>query len=364
MASTLHEDLFDDLSNTAKWDQDIAERLAKDSNATWKKIKERVEEMSPGEAKQKGKIGWRQFSAAAAIVILFAGVIYYRNSKKPIVFDSQSSQKVRFKNEILPASGTAFLTLSDGSVIQLDSAKEGELAKQGTVTVIKTDSGQLNYKARTNGDGAMGFNTLTIPRGSQYQVVLPDGSKVWLNAASSLSYPVAFTGADRSVALIGEAYFEIAKNKEKPFRVEVSGSVVRVLGTHFNVNAYPDELVTKTSVLEGSVAVKYGKDSTIVKSGEEMRLNRQRQINLTPINAEQVIAWRDKLFWFQGASFEQIMRQFSRWYNIDIVYQGKVSQTFTGILPCNLPLSNLLSILEKGGNVQFTIEGKKVTVRP
>lgn len=361
-ASTLHEDLFDDLSNKQKWDQEIAQLLAKDSNATWKIIKKRVEEISP--QTRKWRIGWRQYSAAAALIILFAGGIYYWNNKKQAEFNSQVNHTNGIKHDILPVSATPLLTLSDGRVIQLDSVKPGTLARLGLASVVKTDSSQLNYHTSIQGDALVGFNKLDIPKGCQYRLVLPDGSTVWLNAASSLRYPISFAGKDRRVDLSGEAYFEITKNKEKPFLVQAGGSVVRVLGTHFNVNAYPDEPVLKTTLVEGSVSLKTGKDSTVIKPGEEARLDNEGRIHTITVNTEGVIAWKDKLFWFQSASFEQIMRQLSRWYDIKVIYQGKPSQTYTGILPTNLPLSNLLGILEKGGNVHFSIEGNKVTVRP
>lgn len=361
-ASALHEDLFDDLSNTQKWDHEIADRFARNSNATWEKIRERMEEIAAQENGGRRKIGWKKYSvAAAALVILLSGVWHFLKIKNQEAI--KNIPVARFKNEIFPITGTAVLTLSDGSSILLDSAKNGELVKQGSVSIIKTDSGQLHYKAGGNITGETGYNTLTIPRGGQYHLILPDGSKVWLNAASSLRYPVAFTEKDRTVELSGEAYFEITKNKEKPFLVKESGSVIRVLGTHFNSNAYPDEPVSRTTVLEGSVSVKSGKDSVVLKPDEEAEQNKSGQMSVLQINPEQSIAWKDKLFWFRHASFEQIMRQFSRWYDIDVKYEGKPNQTFTGILPCNLPLTNLLHVLEKGGNVQFTIDGKKLTVK-
>ncbi len=362
MASSLHEDFFDDLSNKQKWDQMIAPWLAKDSNATMNIIKKRVDEMTP--QTRKWSIGWRQYGSAAALVILFAGGIYFWNHKKQAEFRSQVRKTIGFEHEILPAYATPLLTLSDGRVIQLDSVKAGTLARQGLVSVVKTDSAQLDYQTSIQGVTMAGFNKLDIPKGCQYRLKLPDGSMVWLNAASSLRYPISFAGTERRVELSGEAYFEITKNKEKPFLVWAGRSVVRVLGTHFNVNAYPDEPVLETTLVEGSVAIKNGKDSTVIRPGEKARIDNEGRIQIMMVNAEGAIAWKDKLFWFQSASFEQIMRELSRWYDIRVIYQGRPSQTYTGILPTNLPLSNLLGILEKGGNVHFSIEGNKVTVMP
>jgi ferric-dicitrate binding protein FerR (iron transport regulator) len=209
------------------------------------------------------------------------------------------------------------------------------------------------------------MNTIQTPRGGQYQVILPDGTKVWLNAASSLTYPTAFTGGDRAVQLRGEAYFEVAGNKEKPFKVMVGNMQVNVLGTHFNVMAYEDENAIQTTLLEGAVQVTNGGVSHLLKPGQEGRLDRSSDaFRLLDVDADEAVAWKNGVFQFGGISIETVMRQIVRWYDVDVEYQGRTNEHFRGTISRSANASEVFKMLELTGAVHFTIDGKKVIVKP
>jgi ferric-dicitrate binding protein FerR (iron transport regulator) len=216
----------------------------------------------------------------------------------------------------------------------------------------------------SNQGSLISYNTLSTPRGGQYQLVLPDGSKVWLNASSSIHFPTAFAGHERNVELTGEAYFEIAKNKQKPFHVNVNGMQVEVLGTHFNVNAYGDEGAIKTSLLEGSVKIKKGNISGLLKPGQQGVLKKNStDLEIKNADMNEAIAWKNGLFEFDGADIKSIMREIGRWYDVDVVYAGKVpDRRFEGKISRDAQLSDVLKILALS-NVKFSVEGKKIIVQ-
>ncbi len=257
------------------------------------------------------------------------------------------------------------LTTSDGSTIVLDSIQNGTITHKGATQITK-QGGMLiyNVSSSTGQDAPVVYNTLTTPKGGQYQVVLPDGSKVWLNAASSLHFPSAFPGRERVVELTGEAYFEVVKNKKKPFHVRVGNMSVNVLGTHFNVNAYPDENSIKTSLLEGSVKIVTGKASGILRPGEQAVLNNQGdKVDINDANLDDVMAWKNGLFQFDGAGITSIMKEIGRWYNVQIVYNGKIPERrFDGKISRNAQLSEVLRILELS-NVKFSVVGNSIIVQ-
>jgi ferric-dicitrate binding protein FerR (iron transport regulator) len=256
--------------------------------------------------------------------------------------------------------------------VVLDSTNNGAITKQGNVTVIKLDDGQLSYKrSASTTSSTISYNTVSTPRGGQYQLVLTDGTKVWLNAASSLRFPTSFIGNDRRVEITGEAYFEVAHDNKKPFFVAVADMNVEVLGTHFNINAYPDERTIKTTLLEGAVKVESQNQSALLVPGEQARLlnapledgNRRLQ-TINHVDLEQVVAWKNGKFQFNQASVETIMRQVSRWYDVEVVFEGPIpDKRFNGKMYRNVNASQVLSILEEGG-IHFRIEGNKVTVTP
>lgn len=325
------------------------------------------------------RLRWMQV-AAAAIVVLAIGVAGYwfinRSTKNEVAKNNQPVKPTAA--DILPGSNKAVLTLADGSVITLDSAANGQLAQQGNSQIIKTKNGGLVYERTaqnssgpfTTHNSPLTYNMLVIPRGGQYQLTLPDGSKVWLNAASSIRYPVAFTGNERRVELTGEAYFEVAtlrlrSGQKMPFHVVTPTQDVEVLGTHFNVNAYANEPSAKTTLLEGSVKVK-AENSVVLKPGEQAVMSgahSQLTINNSP-DLEQAMAWKNGFILFNKADIKSIMRQVERWYNVDVVYEGEIPQrTFTGGIERSARLSELLRLLEVS-KVKFRIENKKLIVTP
>jgi len=255
------------------------------------------------------------------------------------------------------------LTLADGRTIALDEAQNGEIAKQAGVTITKTKDGQLVYEGKTK---ANAFNNIATPKGGQYQINLPDGTKVWLNAASSLSYPASFTGDKREVRLLGEAYFEVSENKEMPFVVYTKGQEVVVLGTHFNVNAYEDESQTKTTLLEGSVKVRLvnSSASALLRPGHQAVFELDR-LEVAPIDVAEAIAWKQGYFLFQDEDIRSIMRKIARWYDVEVVYAPDISdKRIGGNIAHSKSLSAVLKTLSNTDKFNFKIEGRRVTVMP
>jgi len=320
--------------------------------------------------------------AAIFFLLLVSGGVIFQwshvnSTPAPLVVPVVS----RFKNDVQPGGNKAILTLSDGSSIVLDSADNGKLSVQGNATVVKLANGRLAY--RTAGHTGLAnmpvFNTISTPKGGQYQVVLPDGSKVWLDATSSIRFPTAFDEKQRKVELIGEAYFEVTANPLKPFIVSVLSQQkdkgaelqkISVLGTRFNVMAYSDENTVKTTLLDGEVEIAGTAGGTKLKPGEQAQLTHGDQagsdpahisvINDVDINA--AVAWKNGYFDFNRADIHTIMRQLSRWYDVDVVFQGSgAGKEFYGGMQRDLPLSAVFRILEKSG-VEFSIDGKKVMV--
>lgn len=319
----------------------------------------------PGKRKKTVFISWIRVAAAAAVILFISTAAYWVLSR-PSNRKSIASMIVPAKQaaEALPGGNHATLTIADGSTIVLDTVNNGNI-QRGSVTISKQSDllvyvGSLPAKDRT----AVVYNTLATPRGGQYKVVLADGSKVWLNASSSLRFPAAFTGKERKVELTGEAYFEVAKNKEMPFHVNANGIDVEVLGTHFNVNAYEDEGAIKTTLLEGSVRIIKGKTAGLLKPGEQAVLNKKvNGMEIKKVDMNEVIAWKNGLFQFDGADIKSIMRQIGRWYDVEIEYGGEVSKRkFEGKIGRDAQLPDVLKILELS-SVKFSVEGKKIIVQ-
>jgi ferric-dicitrate binding protein FerR (iron transport regulator) len=308
----------------------------------------------------------RRLMAAAALMLLAIAVWLLkgrRDADKPL---AAAPVKPSVTHDLAPGSNRATLTLADNTTIDLDAAKEGVVGQQGNARLIKDKDGKLSYQAVPAQAAAMAYNLLTTPRGGQYQLVLPDGSKVWLNAASRLKYPTSFGGKERMVELQGEAYFEIARNPSMPFKVSLIGqpsAQVEVLGTHFNVKAYEDEPAIQTTLLEGAVRVHQGTASALLQPGQQARCNSSTNIKLVTADVEETIAWKNGLFKFNEATIEEVMRQLSRWYDVDIVYvNGIPGDLFRGEIYRSVNVSKVLKVLEASG-VHFSVEGKKILVR-
>ncbi|TSJ38895.1 DUF4974 domain-containing protein [Mucilaginibacter corticis] len=303
-----------------------------------------------------------RLSAAAALLLLIGSGIWFFH--KPT---DQSALDLQAKNRIAPGSNRAILQLANGSRIDLSSANKGVIAQQAGVAIHKNAQGILVYTINagntTNNSGnPTGENSIITPRGGQYQVILPDGTQVLLNAASSLTYPVVFSGGERLVKLSGEAYFEVAKDKAHPFKVSSGTQTVTVLGTHFNINAYSDETSTKTTLLEGSVEVTSGNNETRIIPGQQALLASDGQLSKKTVDPDKEVAWKNGLFSFDGDDVKTIMRQIARWYNVDISYSGALpDEKFYGEITRSSKLADVLRIMEIN-NVHFDIDGRHLTV--
>jgi ferric-dicitrate binding protein FerR (iron transport regulator) len=284
---------------------------------------------------------------------------------------SPSQKDILEVSNINPGGNYALLTLSDGKSISLKDAKNGLIDSLGKSEVLKTADGHLSYENSATTDE---YHILSTPDGGQYSVLLQDGSRVWLNASSSLRYPVTFSEAERVVELKGEGYFEVAPSRsysgnKKPFIVKVNGVKVNVLGTHFNVNAYSDEPELTTTLFEGKVSISNRENSATgtveMKPGEQAKLGKDDKWSMIQgVDKEEVLAWKNGQFKFNEALIEPIMRQVSRWYNAEIIYEGKVNYHFNATIYRHEPVSKLLSLLEETNRVHFIIKGKKIIVKP
>lgn len=325
---------------------------------------------------------WKRTAAAAAILII-AGLglwLYHSFLKTP--------QYVVFTEDIGPGSNKAILTLADGARISLTETKSGKVAKQPGVVISKTSDGRLIYKVNDMSSSeraaatATLYNTIETPRGGQFQVILPDGTAVWLNAASKLTFPVNFSDVERQVEMTGEAYFEVAtkeKNKRSsrsgsthrekiPFLVKSGGQKVEVLATRFNINAYADEPAIKTTLLEGAVRVtnddarrQLAAGSVLLKPGEQSLFS--GSLRVVSADTEEAISWKSGFFKFNDEKIESIMRKLSRWYDISVTYEGDVpNEEYNGKVPRYENISQVLKILAKTKTVRFKAEGRRITV--
>ena len=312
------------------------------------------------------KVKWlKRLAVAASILIIFSVGYLKLQPGKRLPSTNPIAKVAPIKNDVMPGGQKALLTLSDGSQIVLDSASNGLLSQQGGTKVIKLANGQLEYAATTGSSAELVYNTMSTPAGGQYQLTLPDGSKVWLNASSSIHYPTAFTQNERRVTITGEAYFEIAKNAQKPFIVKMyNGSEVKVLGTHFNIKAYTDEEQINTTLLKGSINVSQGAKNNLLKPGNQAQIDKSGKINIVmDVNTEEAVAWKNGNFQFTSADVTTVLKQAARWYNIDVVYAGTTSSEnkFTGKIPMSVNLSRLLKWLEYS-DIHFKLEGRKLIV--
>jgi ferric-dicitrate binding protein FerR (iron transport regulator) len=325
---------------------------------------------------------WWKYAAAAAILLTAAAGTWLvlRTKQPPAIIVQQQPQPVK---DILPGGQHATLTLGDGTAVSLDTARNGTLVQQGNTRVVKLANGQLAYEAASNIPVAtVLYNTISTPRGGKFHITLPDGTGVWLNAMSSLRYPAAFRGASREVTLTGEAYFEVAKNKAMPFQVKVGDMQVEVLGTHFNIMAYTDEEAINTTLLEGKVkvmntaAAQTNAPSTVqpgtpgakvLNPGQQASLRRSNGAIAiqSEVNTEAAIAWKNELIQLEGSDIHTVMRTLARWYDVEIEYRGNVPAVhFRGMLPANIPVSQVLGLMEQTGEVHFVVSGRKIIVTP
>lgn len=281
--------------------------------------------------------------------------------------------------DLLPGSNKAILTLGNGSTILLDSSRKGELAQQSGATIFKSGNGQIAYEKTAEAshsksseghmhagqDHSPVYNTLTTPRGGQYKLVLSDGTGVWLNAASSITFPTAFTGRERNVQVTGEVYFEVAKNSLMPFRVQAKEMEVTVLGTQFDISVYEDESTCNTTLLEGAVKISTGDKQGLLQPGQQAQLNEKGHFKIVPaVDTDAVMAWKNGYFSFHHTDLKTVMRQLARWYDVSIEYRGDVpDMKFGGNIPRSANASQVLHMLEES-KIHCTIEGNKIIVTP
>jgi transmembrane sensor len=307
------------------------------------------------------------YIVAATVTLLVVAGAYWLLRLRPAQKDmTESVTTKKSDQDIAPVTNTAVLTLADGINISLDSGKRGALAIQGNTNVVKNDSGQIVYTQADNAHGELLYNTITVPKGADMVLLtLADGTKVWLNAASSMRYPVAFSGAERKVEITGEAYFEVTPNKAMPFHVSRGNVDVEVLGTHFNVNGYGDEQAIKVTLLEGSVRVLQTdtKQSQLVKPGQQAVVLSDGKITVKTIDPEAVIAWTNGIFSIDNDDIKAVMRKIARWYDVEIHYLGEVPKgVFMGQISRYLNASQVFRTLEFSSDATFRIEGRKIYV--
>jgi len=364
------KDLIAETREENNWKTD----LPKDN---WDRIWNAITLATTNHRKKFFSIAWVRVAAAAAIFLVIGGSAYLFTDKKNIQTSVvRTSAGGHYKNDIAPGGNKAVLTLANGSTIILDSMHNGVLAQQGSTQILKLGDGSLTYKTENKNTGEIMYNAISTPRGGQYQITLPDGTKVWLNAASSVRFPTSFTGKQRIVELTGEAYFEVSSLLSAKGRAKVSfivhvnsglnGLDVQVVGTHFNIMAYGNEQSINTILLEGKVNVtKNGITKNLEPGKEAIANNQTNTLQVTDANVEQALAWKNGYFRFKETNIHELMRQVERWYDVDVEYKTQRNdQDYTGIVPRTQNVSALLQILELTGTVHFQIEGRKIIVLP
>ena len=342
-------------------DEAKADSLSPDYLKKEKEIYSRLPK-APGLKRQKL---WPLATAASIILVVIAS-LYYTDFK----FD-KSEQNILAAGDLPAGKNGATLTLSSGKRIILSDAANGELIKESGVSIVKTASGELIYKITGGANGPIQFNTLTTAKGQQYQILLPDGTSAWLNAASSLRFPLTFSGLnERMVVLEGEAFFSVKHNNRQPFRVLTKGQMVEDIGTQFNVNSYEEEQFTKTTLIEGSASVSSqfpGQKVTkiVLNPGQQAVLTSMGQLQVNKVDTIEAIAWKNGVFVFNNESIESIMRKISRWYNVEVRYQGEAStEEFSGAISRSKSIVQVLKMLEYSKSVHFKIEERRITVMP
>lgn len=331
-----------------------------DTHKKWAELRAQIEVTSPVRSRGKLRKLWISISAAAILLIIGISFIYHK--------DQQQAQNLVniISNDIAPGKNAATLTLDNGKKIVLSAVNAGQLTSEAGIVISKTADGQIVYTVK---DGKMAtdthIHTLSTAMGETYRLRLPDQSEVWLNASSSIKFPASFASRKfREVELTGEAYFQIAKDKAHPFIVKTNQQEVQVLGTHFNINSYPDQHTTVTTLLEGSVHVSnHVKQGIIIKPGEQSVVQDGKHIIVAPADIKNVMAWKNGNFRFRNETIEEVMAKVARWYNIDVIYTGKVSdEKFNGSISRNKNISEVLNLLSYSNDVKFKVEGRRVTV--
>lgn len=364
----LYNYYYDQFQKDTEWDSSVLG----EKEAVERELYERIRMDLPGYKTKFRSFPFLKIVAAVVLIAISIGVLIQNQQQE---LSPAYTVESRLKQDVDPGTNKAVLTLSDGTVLNLDESKRGVLADQGGAQIKKLEDGEVAYTSAENPqNGNLGenvFNTITIPRGGQYQLVLPDGTKVSLNASSSLKFPVSFTGNSRVVELEGEAYFEVAtvyrknSSQRQPFIVKTSSQQIEVLGTHFNVNAYRNEEVVKTTLVEGKVRVSsiVTKETRTLNPGEQTQIAKTGHIRLLEdIDVEEVTAWKDGMFYFNNTDLATIMRQLSRWYNVEVDIDNMPQKKFNGALPRDVKLSQVLKMMETTSGLKFKIDERRISM--
>ncbi len=362
----LYSYYYDQFQNEEAWDETV---LGKKSDME-SEIRKRIHKRTLGYGPKFVRFPVVKI-AVAAMLLIMGSVLFFLMNQRVDLKQNQSLVENQNQDDVEPGTTRAILILSDGRTLDLDASQNGILANQGDVQVEKNEDGQVAYI--TNSDkhaSATVFNTIKIPKGGRYQLKLPDGTNVWLNSASSLRFPVTFSEKSRVVELDGEAYFEVASlqdrinSKRKPFIVKTISQEIIVLGTQFNVNAYRDEGITKTTLLEGKVKVfsVNQEKSEILNPGQQSLLLPEGNIRVLEkdIDVEEVMAWKNGVFYFNNTELSVIMRQLARWYDVEVDIKNIPLKKFNGELPRNVKLSQVLQMMEKTSGLKFKVEGRRI----
>jgi ferric-dicitrate binding protein FerR (iron transport regulator) len=306
-----------------------------------------------------------RYSAAAAAIIVFVGfgLFMYKQQHKTLAVAQTPTSKQTVKADIAPGKDGATLTLADGKKVSLSDLKPGEFAKQNGMIISKTAGNQLIYQADVASDystNKTAYNTLNTARGEQYSLVLPDGTKVWLNSATVLKFPASFKGlAKREVELSGEAYFEVVANSKQPFAVHTAKQYIEDIGTQFNVNSYDDNPSVKTTLLEGAVRIN---EKTMLKPGQQ-GVSASEEVKVRNVNTSAVVAWKNGYFEFDGENIHDIMKQIARWYDVEVIYEGRIpSSTMVGSMTRFTKVSDVLNVIQQTGKFTFKIDQRKIYV--
>lgn len=305
----------------------------------------------------------RTMSAAAAVVIIVMAIGGLWIARVAGPHTDRNNFAIDNAMDLEPGGERALLTLDDGSTVVLDTAREGILASQANTNIIKLADGQIGYAQSGKETSKILYNTISTPRGGEYNIILPDSSRVWLNAESSIRFPVSFTGLERKVEITGEVYFEVARDIHKPFRVSTGNVTVEVLGTSFNIRAYSDENAVTTTLLEGSVEIASALTSMSLVPGQLARADESGMIAIEDgVDVDEIIAWKNGIFLFNSENIEEIMRQIGRWYDVEVVFEGEITrETFSGIVSRKGKVSQVLQLMEPYG-IKFTVTEDMITV--
>lgn len=329
--------------------------LPKEKEETLLVLNQRINRQIRQKVPAKTRTLWPRFAVAASVILISGISLFYWKQKQAV------DQPPSYANDIAPGNNTATLMLASGKKIILSKGLKGEIAKESGVEISKNTEGQVTYRILAGDIGQSQRNTLSTSKGETYQVNLADGTRVWLNAASSLTYQTAPSDGARNVELEGEAYFEVAEDKLHPFIVKSKGQEVEVLGTEFNIESYADEPAVKTTLLQGTVKV----NRRVTLKPDEQAVVTSNDIKVVAVNAAGYADWKDGIFSFEKENIRSVMRKISRWYNVDVTYEEGFDdqKIFSGTIPRNKKLSKVLRILEDSEGIYFVLKGNKVTVK-